>query len=68
MILEMFPPVKDTRKTKEKHNTPSIFLSTFFYTLFLFDSIKNNKQLQIVISTYMLLQSLKNTIRYFTDK
>lgn len=66
-ILQLFPPMEDQRKTKEKYNKTFIFVSILFYTMFLYDSIKNNKGLEIGVSTYMLLQSLGNTINYFRD-
>ena len=67
MILGLFPPLEDPRKTKEKYNKTFIFVSILFYCLFLYDSIKNKKGLEIGVSTYMLLQSLKNTVDYLKD-
>ncbi len=68
IILGLFPPLEDTRKTKEKYNKTFIFVSILFYCMFLYDSIKNRKGLETGVSTYMLLQSLKNTIDYFRDE
>lgn len=68
ILLDLFPPIKDPRKTRDKHNVYFIFLSVLFYSLFLYDSIKNKKGLESGIGTYMLLQSLKNAVKYFRDE
>ncbi len=68
MLLDGFPPKTDIRKIKEQHNVYFIFLSLLFYTIYLIDSVKNQKILQCGVATYLLSKSLSNTVKYFRDE